>query len=370
MREKILKAIIYISGFVCLYGLVAIRFLPMYNLVLKEKTVPDYWDKNKYGELYYFNNIRYFREEIPEVKPKFQFSEDHASLEEAEILTFGDSFMDFSRHTQISRRIFDSLQTPVFYEYDYDPIKFLGEKNYNNDEPKILLYTRTERWIPINFGENPITEEIKTNNNPSGPADNEKSSLAKRGFNKIKNLLFIDRADELLKAMLQRSYVISDINEFIATLKFDLFGYVSVFTPRYTLEQETPWLFYVDQIDKDEVTSFYYPHSDQDVATMADNIEKMSKHLWEKYNLQMVFLPVPSKYTIYYHLVDPAAQYNNFIPRLYAELDKRQVTYVNLYQAYKASDEYVFYGTDDHWTEAGVNIATEKVLNKIEEIKD
>lgn len=370
MRKNILKAIIYISGFACLYGLLAIRFLPMYNLVLKEKTVPGYWDKIHYGELYYFNNIRHFREEIPEAKPKFQFSEDHASLEEAEILTFGDSFMDFSRHTQISERIFDSLRIPVFYEYDNNPIRFLREANYNNTEPKILLYTRTERWIPIDFGEDPITKSINVKDNAPGQNKTKKASLLKRGFNKIKNFLFIDRTDELLKAMLQRSYVISDINEFIATLKFDLFGYVSAFTPRYTLEQKTPWLFYIDQTDKEQVTSFYYPHVDEEVADIADNIEKMSSHFRENYNLQMVFVPVPSKYTIYHHLVDPDAQYNNFLPRLYAELDKRQVTYIKLYEAYKASDEYVFYGTDDHWTEAGVNIATEKVLREIEEIKE
>ena len=73
MNEKLLKGLIYLSGIVCLYAFIAIRSLPLFNLVMKEKMVPDYWDKTKYGEFYYFNFIKYFKEEgLPPAREKFQ----------------------------------------------------------------------------------------------------------------------------------------------------------------------------------------------------------------------------------------------------------------------------------------------------------
>ena len=59
---KLLKALIYIAGVVCLYAYLAIRIHPLFNAILKEKVIPEYWENTKYGELYYFNFIRNFRE--------------------------------------------------------------------------------------------------------------------------------------------------------------------------------------------------------------------------------------------------------------------------------------------------------------------
>jgi hypothetical protein len=368
MRTIILKTIIYLTGFLCLYGMIAIRYQPLYNLVLKEKTIPDYWDDNKYGELYYFNNISYFREDIPPVLPKFQFSPMHASLEDAEILTFGDSFMDFSRHEQLSSRLHDSLDLPVFYEYNHNPVRFLKENNYQNTRPKYLVYTRTERWIMIDFLQKPVTDYIHIDPEAQiGDGNPSAISVLNSYLTRLKNLLFVDRTDELLKAMLQRSYLTSKLNTYISTARFDLFGYVSSYTPKYSLEHETPWLFFIDQLN-DDITSFYYPHTDEEIRTVADNIKKMSDFLWDEYRLKLIFMPVPAKYTIYHFIVDPDAEYNNFLPRLYNNLSERNVRYVDLYTPYKKSDDFVFYGTDDHWTERGVSIAANEVLEKINDL--
>jgi hypothetical protein len=365
MKTIILKAVIFTSGLLCLYSLLAIRYLPLYNLVLKERVVPGYWDKNKYGELYYFSNIKHFREEIPPASTKFQFSDEHSPLEEAEILTFGDSNMDFSRNEQLSAQIRDSLKLPVFYEYTVNPIRFLKSSEYKNNRPKVLLYTRTERWIPIDFLENPVTESIckdySDENNSANP------SLIKSLLTRTRDIIFNNRTDELLKAMLQRSYIISDINTFIATIRFDWFGYISVYTPKYSLENKTPWLFNYDQLN-DERTSFYYQHSDEEIKLIAENIKKMSDYLWHEYKLQLIFLPVPAKYTIYYYIVEPDAEYSNFLPRLYDNLTSLNVDFIDLYEPYKSAEDYVFYGTDDHWTEEGGRIAAREVVSKIREL--
>lgn len=372
MRNNILKAVIYISGIFCLYVLLAIRILPLWNLTMKEKTVPGYWDKNIYGELYYFNNIKYFREYIPPVQRKYQFSEKHPPVNEAEIFVFGDSFVDFSRNTQISERLADSLDIPVFHRYSIDPIGFFSHKAYENEQPKILLYVRTERWIPISFGGNQVASIIEDTETEDEYVEeiNQNTSMVKKAIRRVIRFLFNDRTDPLLKRYLQRSYVISDINSFIATLKFDLFGYYSSFTPKYTLTEDTPWLFLHDQINSSEPTSFYYQHTDEELEQVADNIKLMADNLWERYNLKFVFMPVPAKYTIYHHLVEPDAKYNNFLPKLYEKLDQRNINYIDLYKAYQNSDEYVFFGTDEHWTEVGVTIATHHAIDTINALRE
>ena len=75
MSEKALRWIINIAGIVCLYAFLAIRILPLFNLVLLEKYVPEYWENTKYGELYYFNFIRNFREkDLPKCSVKYRFT--------------------------------------------------------------------------------------------------------------------------------------------------------------------------------------------------------------------------------------------------------------------------------------------------------
>ena len=62
MKGTVLKWIIYIWGALSLYIFVAVRFQPMFNGLLREPVVEGYWDKTKYGEMYYFSMIRHFRE--------------------------------------------------------------------------------------------------------------------------------------------------------------------------------------------------------------------------------------------------------------------------------------------------------------------
>ena len=47
MSEKMLKTLIYIAGAVCLYAFIAIRIPGLYNMVLKEKQIPEYWENTK-----------------------------------------------------------------------------------------------------------------------------------------------------------------------------------------------------------------------------------------------------------------------------------------------------------------------------------
>ncbi|NJK95979.1 MAG: hypothetical protein HC905_14625 [Bacteroidales bacterium] len=98
---------------------------------MTEKQIDGYWENKKYGEFYYFNMIHDFREyNLPPCNVKYRFTERFPSLEESEILTFGDSFFDFSRMVTFPERLGKELNAKVYYErYDL-PLRSLGIKRY------------------------------------------------------------------------------------------------------------------------------------------------------------------------------------------------------------------------------------------------
>jgi hypothetical protein len=65
---------------------------------------------------------------------------------------------------------------------------------------------------------------------------------------------------------------------------------------------------------------------------------------------------MPAKYTVYHGILndDP---YNQFLPRLYSGLEKRGVRYVNVYDAFMNSRDTLYYRTDSHWNQKGIDLA-------------
>lgn len=349
-KEKILKFFIAIIGIVCLYAFLSIRIQPMYNFVLQDKIIPGYWDKTKYGELFYFNHINHFKEDLPAAKTKFQYKPKHSKLNESDIITFGDSFFDFSRNKQFSERLNDNFGFKVHLKKGDGILAYLENSKYDTTKARVLIYERTERWIPLVFGDSSnfyyLPETKETNN-----------GIAK----KVKDYIFPEDSEKLYDAMLRRSYATSAVYSSIATLKFDLFKYISPYTPKYYLKDTIPWLFYYDQVN-DEPTSFYYKHSNKEMDIICRNIAYLSNTLKDKYNITFVFLPLPAKYTMYHNILN-SDEYNNFMLKLYDCLDRNGILYIDVYEDFANEEIPVYYGTDEHWRENGISIAFNKTLD-------
>ena len=75
------------------------------NSILSEKMDPETREFNKYGDLYYNNYISHFKQDFPAPLRKYRLSEKNPALNEADILTFGDSFFDFSFADNLSGTI-------------------------------------------------------------------------------------------------------------------------------------------------------------------------------------------------------------------------------------------------------------------------
>ena len=356
MNEKLLKILVYITGVVCLYAFIAVRVPSMFNAILKEKIIPEYWENTKYGELYYFGFVKHFREEgLPPHAIKYRFSEKHPALQEADILMFGDSFFDFTRMTTFPERLGDTTNQRAFYARMDRPLTYLSEHRFSNTEEKIIIFESAERYIPERFVEPHSMEP---------PAD-PRSGIRKKVAD-ARDIIFQDNTDVLYGTLVARNVFTTGLYSASTTLKFDLFNYISDQTPVYTLEEEMPWLFFHDQLNG-EPSSFYYQHSQEEIDNYCDNIADLASKLKIHYNLKMVFMAIPSKYTIYHTLVNQD-EYNNFLPRLYAGLEARGIPYIPIYDEFmKAkSEDWIYYGSDTHWTQKGLDVALDKTLEVLE----
>jgi hypothetical protein len=351
MKDKILKYSIYILGGVCLYIYFAVRFHTLYNVMVAEKLVPHYWDKIKYGEQYYFSFISHFREKnLPGATTKHQYSDKQPSINEAEIFAFGDSFFDIARPAQYPTNLAEKLHKKVYFGYVDFPLQHLNKNNYTDTTSKIMIMGYVERFIPMKFSTFRDTSYTRVN----------ERSKAYRIAKNIKDMIFYREDEEFYDALLKRSYITTEIYSAIATLKFDMFDYISKFTPVYYLGDTIPWLFHDNSVN-DQNSSFYYQHSNDEVRAVANTLDSLSKELKRMYNITLVFMPIPSKYTICHRKLNNH-RYNNFIPRLQKKLAKRNVHYIDLYSDFITSKELLYFGTDGHWNEKGMRLTVDKTV--------
>lgn len=352
MREKLLKWIIYITGIACAFVFISTRISPeMMNLILKIKTYPEFEDFTKYGELYMFCMVNDYKEDLPQAKIKYRLSPKHPNLEDADILVFGDSQFDHSRHRNVPEWLGDTLNKQVMYHRYTNPhwafiLSYLQANNYSNTDRKLLVFETTERYIHNRFMDDPDV------------FFNDTRDKLRKTIALVRDRLFNAESEYLYNIVLKRSYFTTDIYAFISTIKFRLFGFISGMTPKYTTGDDK-WLFYKDNIDH-----FYTEYAEEDIETVCNNIKKLSDLLKERYNLDFVIMPLPEKYTLYHSIVNNEAD-DDFLDRIYSEFDKRQIPYVNLLAPLKNAGDYVYPKTDTHYNEKGSEIALEELLNEL-----
>ncbi|MBN2350164.1 MAG: hypothetical protein JXJ22_15095 [Bacteroidales bacterium] len=362
MSEKKLKILIYITGLFCLYVFIAVRVLPLFNLSLTEKVIPEHFEFTKYGELYYFNHITKFREEnLPMAKIKYRDTEKHPKLDKADIITYGDSFFDICRTTSYSEMLADSMSEKVHYQRISEPywenvLNYLKANNYHSDTPRFLIYETTERYINLRFSDSMSIKKLNLDQN---------KSKFKKYFKNIISVIFKENSEDMYTLFLRRSYFTSFMYTKIADIKFECFGYLSPTTPVYAFKNNKPWLFFHETVDENS-TSIQYQHSQDQINTYCENILSLSKKLKDEFNLTLIFLPVPNKISIYPELAeDKNFKYNYLLPLIYKKLDELKVHYIDLYDPFKNSGEYLYYGTDSHWNAKGIEMAVDKTIEYI-----
>lgn len=107
--------------------------------------------------------------------------------------------------------------------------------------------------------------------------------------------------------------------------------------------------------------------SEEEIQQIADVLEGY-KHTLHERGIRFLFFPIPNKENIYYQLL-PSQKKPDFLPRLIAELRKRDVdvvdiqnTFAHLYQDKKIP---LFPVDDAHWNEIAVQVAAGKLARHI-----
>lgn len=108
--------------------------------------------------------------------------------------------------------------------------------------------------------------------------------------------------------------------------------------------------------------------SDQEIQQIADVLEGYKAALQER-GIKFLFLPIPNKENIYYEML-PSKKKPDFLPRLLAELHKRNVDVVNMQPVFEQlhqEKKVALYPADDaHWNSVAVEVAANLVTQRVQ----
>jgi hypothetical protein len=315
---------------------------------LREQTDPG--DYVLFGDLYSLSGIKTFKEEINIhiVKSK------GINISNCEIINIGDSFSGISfKNGNFSQALSKKINKNVFFvkfrpAVDF-PLYFLKSANYHKtDNPKYLILETVER-ISINrintYNRFPSSEELVIYDKNIRTKDNI--------INDIKNF-FLNN---------QFSF---KLTTFIKDLRFSLTEDLDPAVGTYSCNP--PNLFVTDEINFNRQLK-----QEHKIENFADSIEELSEKLNKNFNITLIYLIIPNKYTIYHEAALNDAGYDNFIPRLQEQLRSRNVNFIDIYSTFvnfrKANPRSpLYFKSDTHYNSTGrnllVSVAAEK-LNKL-----
>ncbi|WP_439883363.1 alginate O-acetyltransferase AlgX-related protein [Pontibacter sp. MBLB2868] len=108
--------------------------------------------------------------------------------------------------------------------------------------------------------------------------------------------------------------------------------------------------------------------SEQEVQQIADVLEGYKLALQER-GIKFLFLPIPNKENIYYKML-PSKKKPDFLPRLMAELRKRDVAVVDMqtnFEQLHQENNVALYPVDDaHWNNVAVEVAANLVTQRVQ----
>ena len=308
-------------------------------------------DNSAYGNASVDAKLRQFKIRLPDsVGEDVRFAPS-GTTEGNRVFLMGDSFLGYRRgHESLAQDLSESLQERVnvsSWNRAGPSCLFQGElPGARTGKRRVVVLERTE-WHLTELAEMEPCPSLVA---PPGPA--------RRWAQKIFDMVFSD-SEERLRYLLFNSVITAPVVEAWNTELYARFGILPSAAP--IASASPPYLFSRVEVDPDFPSSFYAPHDDALVSAIADNVEKTAEKLRSDYGAELIFLPIPSRYTIY-HRFARADPYDDFLPRLYKELARRKVAYVDLYDPFLSSRESVFFPTDVHWNGRGITIAATAVF--------
>src|ERR1051326_2745759 len=355
-KERILRYAVYAAGVVSLAVFIVTKSEVLLNSVTR--------DMFSNGDLYRFARVEAFKTPVPPTTcPKAPVID--GDIGNAEVIVVGDSYMETCRgHERFSVQLAESLDTDVAAVYAgrkeeyFDPFYLYWKTHLGTDRKRIVLLERIERYI---------MNQYSVRRDEDTATFQEIAQSAERSFLDTLRDRWFTKAEKNYGIFFSSSNLTAPVVETWNTLRFNLFGRISDETPVYSLHP--PFLFFKDEVLSSKRTSYYYPHPDSLVCSIADNIAAIHDELQLRCHAELVFMPIPNAYTLYHGFVnnDP---YDSFLPRLCARLEERGVRTIDLYERFRDSREILYLPTDSHWNTAGVHLAVDQAVRLLSGMRE
>lgn len=306
-------------------------------------------EKNySYGDLYAFCEISKFKQKINLVESK----KEEDSIESADVILMGDSFFGNTLETEIfANELEKRLQTRVFHipSHKYKPLSYFQESSYNKSERKILIIEVVER----NFF------------NKTGNILNEKNTeLPKINFlNTVGKKIFMNKDIEYFY---KHNIIISSLR---IHLKEKRFTYLKEIDDRIGSYSENPPMLFLKRAVVFNKTTKTEKQTDQTIK----NIVSLNEILKNEYNIELIFVIIPNKYSIYSDYTNDNYTYDNFIPKINKKLDEMGVKNIDLYSKYieyrvNDNSKLLYYPNDTHYSLLGKNILINEIITTLQNI--
>jgi hypothetical protein len=300
------------------------------------------------GDLYRLCKVDRFRESIAIIPKSLT-----APLEQAEILTLGDSFFNSSLQSGLfadelavkSGFAVHNLADSNFFEPFSYPLAYLKAIGYQPDRRRILILESVERSS---------LERTTTFDSAGGSSANRLNAVA---FKLFKN--------NDVEYFFKNNLVTHPVLKWVKNLRFDWFGSIDKAIGAYSLNPDM--LFYQRDLD---FAALAKPAPVLDRA--ADRIADLARTLRRKYNLELLFVVVPDKYSLYRDYLDQEKPYDRYIPRLVERLRDRGVPAVDLYSAYlrfrRNDTRPLYFAGDSHYTATGKIVLVDECIRELAEM--
>ena len=346
MNKKIGLILCWLSLLIAIFLLVGGKSKTIGRKLLVDKNVGDI----SYGDLYGMAGLTDYKFPIPVVNYN-----STTTLQDADVITLGDSFFQAKFETKgMPDLLADNLKLKVFDPHEIlgNPLVYLANHNYQKGKAKIVIVETVERYAAKRMAS--YDEKIATSTPPSD---------LKQTINDSAYTMF-DQTD--LNYFFKYNIFFNPIRLWLNDLEFKTTGITNQNIGRYSINP--PMLFYSEDVDFDT-----NQHLDTYLQTYAQKVKQLRDTLKNQYNLDMIYVIVPNKYTIYNYL-DKDSSYNNFIPKIQTELAKNNINFVDLYSPYTQyiktdNSKLLYYPNDTHFTPIAKNILIDELVEKIYEHK-
>lgn len=312
-----------------------------------------------YGDMFNISQVRIFKQPIA-LNPTTSATQ----LRDAEVIVIGDSFMNASLESpKFAYLLEDALERPTWYvkqnpHYMIKPSLFF-EQNKKSRHADVLVWEQVERNILGNYHHDASQAEVDIE--ALIPA-RVKATSAYARYTRVRDVAF--RTDPVL-FLVTHARVTRPIFEQLATTRFAVTGDISPRTPEVSLD---PVMGFYDV----ELYAARRALSDADIAVIADAIAEEIRRV-EKRGVSVVYLPLPSKYTVYRSLLKNQ-EYNELLPRLVPALRERGVSVVDVLPRYEQhvrdGGKLLYHCCDTHWVAPAKKIAAEEVRRAMRQALD